>query len=601
MIFKGRRVIAAAAAVLFAGTVLQPVPSFAQNDTIIIRSSRIDIGKGVINPQGDTVIIGNEPVETVLLPVFDDSLALLPENAPSAQYIKVPWSELAARADSLRRAYRFSDAMALYRRAADAATSPADKLSCEDRLVQARNGRNMMDFCSFPKVVARQRFSLQDFYLFYPLKGGSWRKTPNPFDDSVGEGLVQATYVPKGARTVYFSAKDDSEIRNIYVSTDEDTLWSAPRLVGESLLSAGDEIYPMLSPDGKTMYFASNGLYGMGGFDLYSSAYDEASGEWGEPVNLGFPYSSPKDDFLLVDTDDGKYTIFASNRDCARDSVYIYVLEHESVPVRKAVTDLAGLRTLSALMPENAPKRMDNASAVSESMPDTDGTRRYMDEMARVRRLRDSIYVCEKELDALRLSLGKLQDAERQAAAAAVIAKEKSLGPLKEALAAAGKKVQDLERQFLSGGIVPDASRVRQSADREVVGASSGYTFTKNPPGQKLKVNVAPRTPAFDYSFKIMPVGRFAPNPTLPSGIVYQISLFTSSSHASLDDIQGLTPVFERLTSSLRYSYSAGVFRKYSDALENLNKVRRLGFRSAAVIAWRNGKPVDLRTARREE
>ena len=122
MIFKGRRVIAAAAAVLFAGTVLQPVPSFAQNDTIIIRSSRIDIGKGVINPQGDTVIIGNEPVETVLLPVFDDSLALLPENAPSAQYIKVPWSELAARADSLRRAYRFSDAMALYRRAADAAT-----------------------------------------------------------------------------------------------------------------------------------------------------------------------------------------------------------------------------------------------------------------------------------------------------------------------------------------------------------------------------------------------------------------------------------------------------------------------------------------------
>jgi Tol biopolymer transport system component len=51
----------------------------------------------------------------------------------------------------------------------------------------------------------------------------------------------------------------------------QDTVWSVPRKVEELSTAKSDEIYPMLSPDGKTLYFSSDGLYGLGGYDIYRS------------------------------------------------------------------------------------------------------------------------------------------------------------------------------------------------------------------------------------------------------------------------------------------------------------------------------------------
>lgn len=148
---------------------------------------------------------------------------------------------------------------------------------------------------------------------------------------------MRATFVPEGSEQIYWSAKDHEGIRNIYRTEHQDSLWSVPELINEQVTSSSDEIYPMLSPDGKQLFFASRGLYGMGGYDLYVSDWDENLKDWGIPVNMGFPYSSPYDDFLFINTADGKYSMFASNRACQADSVDIYVLEFDSMPVRKAI------------------------------------------------------------------------------------------------------------------------------------------------------------------------------------------------------------------------------------------------------------------------
>ena len=70
----------------------------------------------------------------------------------------------------------------------------------------------------------------------------------------------------------------------------------------------------------------------------------------------------------------------------------------------------------------------------------------------------------------------------------------------------------------------------------------------------------------FDYSFMILPEGRFAEDNTLPEGLVYQIQIFTQSRKATLDDINGLSPVFEKLNPSGKYTYSAGLFRDYASS-----------------------------------
>ena len=459
--------------------------------------------------------------------------------------------EILARADSLHRACRFEDAIGLYL-----------SLGEEGKAAASQNALNMMDFCAVPHVVARQRFSRKDFFLYYPLEPHAWYASPHPLDSLQGYPL----YYPKGADVLYFSAPDRSGSRSLFVTENLDSLWRAPRPVEEGLLSTGSEIFPMLSPDGKTLYFASDGLFGMGGYDLYSSAWDDENGTWGEPVNMGFPFSSPADDFLLMDTADGKYTLFASNRECSRDSVCIYVLDYGSSRQRKPVRSSEDLQRIVSLRPSADPTRIDNGSAVQSGTVGNANTRLYIRKMEEARVLLDSISVTRNpaRLDSLRALLEEVN-----------------------------LELRLVEQTFLQSGVVTSAE------DREVVGADLGYTFAKNTMGGRLRMKVD-RHPSH-ASFRVAPVGRFAPDNTLPPGIVYQIELFTSPRHASLEDLHGLSPVYERLSSQLRYTYSVGTYPTYVSALLDLNVVRSLGFPHARITAYRDGRSIPVTLARNEE
>lgn len=507
-------------------------------------------------------------------------------------------TRLLMKADSSRMAYNFQEAVKYCEAAVDALDSTSSA-KAEEQLLLARNGLNMMGFCSQPVVVAKQTFPLQDFLLFYPLKDFSWRKSPNQLDSLGGDNLSRAVYVPDGSRDIYYSAKDEEGIRNIYSTHLTDSLWSVPTLINEQMTSSSDEIYPMLSPDGQSLYFASKGLYGMGGYDLYVSQWNKETGDWDVPVNMGFPYSSPYDDFLFVNTEDGKYSIFASNRECGRDSVTIYVLEYDGMPVRKAVTEVDELRELAALNPAGNHPGIDNGSAVSGETDES--TRKYMDKMREVRSLRDSVARFGKNLDKLRSGLATASDEKKARLTAEITDKEMMLPTLNSTLNAAVKELQNIEMDFLANGIVIDTRKLQAEADKEIVGASSGYTFSKNSFGPDLRLDIRKPKPTFDYSFMILPEGRFAESNTLPDGLVYQIRIFTLSRKASVADLNGLSPVFERTTTSGKHAYSAGLFKSYKDALSNLNKVKKRGFRDAQIDAFLNGQVIGVSKARELE
>lgn len=496
-----------------------------------------------------------------------------------------------ARGDSLQRAYRFQEALTEYFSIPAASLSAADRQVLERRIEAAQNALGMTDFCADPHVVARQRFSRDDFFLYYPLKAQSWHPSPNPLDSAA----LYPLYHPKGDDVIYFSARDRAGTRSLFLTEDLESEWRAPRLVGEALLSTGSEIFPMLSPDGNTLYFASDGLFGMGGYDLYASAWDAETQTWGEPVNMGFPFSSPADDFLLMDTEDGQYTLFASNRDCGPDSVYVYVLEYETSRQRKQVMNHDELLRIAALRPVEDPSRLDNASAVSEAVPTNANTRLYVRKMEEARALRDSIYRLDKTLDALRILLSVAREDETAGLTARIRAKEAERPPLQLLLEETQLEIRLVEQTFLQSGVVSTSG----SEDREVVGADRSYTFSKKAMGGPLRFKVG-RHPV-RTTFRVTPVGRFAPDNTLPAGLVYQIQLFTSPRHATLDDINGLSPVYERLASNLRYTYCVGTYPTYVSALLDLNIVRRLGFPEARIVAYRDGRSIPVSTARQEE
>lgn len=533
--------------------------------------------------------------------IFIGIFTLLAQIAFSAEAsAQVSPTKLMIKADSCRLAYNFAEAVR-YGEEALAALDSTSSSKAEEQLLLSRNGLNMMGFCSQPTVVAKRTFPLEDFFLFYPLEDHAWRRTPNQLDSLGGDNLSRAIYVPQDSRDIYYSAKDEEGIRNIYATHLSDSLWSVPALINEQMTSSSDEIYPMLSPDGQSLYFASKGLYGMGGYDLYVSQWNKETGDWDIPVNMGFPYSSPYDDFLFVNTEDGKYSIFASNRECGRDSVTIYVLEYDSMPVRKAVNEVGELRDLAALTPVGNPTRIDNGAAVPDDSQQDEGTKRYMDKMREVRALRDSVARFGKNLDKMRSGFASASDEEKARLSAEIAEKEMMLPTLNSALNAAVKELQSIEMDFLANGIVIDTRKLQAEADKEIVGASSGYTFSKNSYGPALHLDIRKPKPTFDYSFMILPEGRFAESNTLPDGLVYQIRIFTLSRKASVADLNGLSPVFERTTTSGKHAYSAGLFKSYKDALSNLNKVKKRGFRDAQIDAFLNGQVIGVSKARELE
>ena len=516
-----------------------------------------------------------------------------------------PVDSLVSRGDSLRRVYRFDQSLEAYNKALDMVSDTSSvwndstaMASISDLILLSENGKSMTGFVYKPNVVARHMFSKDDFFLYYPLKDRSWRSTPNQLD-SVPGLYSKAIYVPAEAESIYFSAADKDGIRNIYMTELGDSLWTVPELINEHLTSASDEIYPMLSSDGKSMYFASKGLYGVGGYDLYVSQWDEDTGDWSVPVNMGFPYSSPANDFLLAGSEDGGYTLFASDRDCPKDSVWIYVLEADNMPVRSEMSDPDELSDLARL---ELSVSMDVTEEVKSDIPENADTRRYMDKMAQVRSLRDSISAYEDKMQEYRDRYAVVEsEVEKNRLAELILKNESYIPEIQASLEEAMKELQEIEMDFLFSGVVIDADKLLVEAEREVVSEDAGYVFAKMTLGEPLHLDIERPEPEFDYSFRILDTAQFVTDTTIPEGIAYQIQVFSTTMKASEKALKGLCPVFETRSASGRYIYRVGLFNEYKDVLANLNAVKRAGFRNAYIVGFVDGKEMSVNKVRTEE
>ncbi|NOY36835.1 MAG: OmpA family protein [Chlorobi bacterium] len=105
--------------------------------------------------------------------------------------------------------------------------------------------------------------------------------------------------------------KEEGGKADIWMSIYQDTVWSEIKRLGRTINTKYWESAASLSADGKLLYFSSNRSGGYGGLDLYVSR-KQSDGNWGEPKNLGSIVNTP----LLEDnpfvTTDGKKLFFAS-------------------------------------------------------------------------------------------------------------------------------------------------------------------------------------------------------------------------------------------------------------------------------------------------
>lgn len=144
---------------------------------------------------------------------------------------------------------------------------------------------------------------------------GKTKKTPT--DD-------RQPFITRDGRTLFFvSDRGGGEGGfDIWFSRRVGAGWSPPQNLGETINTPFNEATPFLNDDGNTLYFASEGHPGFGGYDLFYAQGE--IGSFGEPVNVGSPVNSTYNDVGGIWMDEDSLIYFTSNRPTGVGSYDIY-------------------------------------------------------------------------------------------------------------------------------------------------------------------------------------------------------------------------------------------------------------------------------------
>jgi len=513
-----------------------------------------------------------------------------------------------SRAEELRKSYHFNDATVLYKEIFAETSDTNFQKTVIAQIARSENGIKMLEYGTRPRVYGSIVVPIKDFYLYYPdLADSTWILVPQVLNNNKRDyPLNNVMLYREGENTMYFSAQDKEGKWDIFSTQHVDGIkWSAPQSLGNIVNSPGDELFPIISPDGKKLYFSSNGHSGMGGFDLYVSIWDEKSNVWGVPQNLGFPYSSPEDDFLYINSDSGNYSILASKRDVsAKDSIRIYQLEFESTPVKSAIgsteeaLEIASLRSKERSAQIESKKR---DKVDSNSLKTNPEAYEYTKMFKEVRKIQSDIEETIKEINANRELYNTLTKAEDKTLQEKKISDgELLLTEQQSKLKVANQLVKEREMNFLSKGIIiqredffKDSTSIVDSSavKHKMVAKLSLY-------GRLPQMEVLNPIVLVDYAFKVLDKAVIVEDNSIPDGLVYSIQLFLVSSKTPPESFKGLSPVFETETHAGKYLYTVGRFFSYAELSSALTKVKSLKFPNVLAVAYHNGKSISIKNAR---
>ncbi|MFS4415413.1 OmpA family protein [Maribacter sp. 2307ULW6-5] len=154
----------------------------------------------------------------------------------------------------------------------------------------------------------------------------------------------------------------------------EDGSFSQPKNLGPEVNTEQKEMFPFIA--GAKLYFASNGHPGLGGLDVFVSEISDEAG-FGAPRNLGQPINSNQDDFSYIVDKASETGFFASNRDGGkgRDDIYSFknLAPEEVKDVNSAIAGIVTDRVTGAFLPKALVELLDENNVKLKEMETQDG------------------------------------------------------------------------------------------------------------------------------------------------------------------------------------------------------------------------------------
>ena len=152
-----------------------------------------------------------------------------------------------------------------------------------------------------------------DLY-FSEKKGDTWTVARNMGAQINTDSWDAQPSISPDGKTLYFASNRKGSMGSSDIWKSErtpDGNWSKPVNIGIPVNTPAAEMAPFIHYDNQTLYFSSHGHPGLGGADLFRSI--RKNGTWTQPENLGFPINSSADELVIVVNPEGDRGFISSN------------------------------------------------------------------------------------------------------------------------------------------------------------------------------------------------------------------------------------------------------------------------------------------------
>ncbi|MFN8229992.1 MAG: carboxypeptidase regulatory-like domain-containing protein [Bacteroidia bacterium] len=147
------------------------------------------------------------------------------------------------------------------------------------------------------------------------ISNGKWR-TPEPIGKPIASSYWEGgACISSDGKKYFFTSERDGGLggSDIWmVERKNKKEWGKPVNLGSNVNSEYDEAGMFLAPDGKTLFFCSNGPNSMGSYDVFKTVLE--NGTWSKPINLGYPINSSAKEGQLTISADAKFAYLSSDR-----------------------------------------------------------------------------------------------------------------------------------------------------------------------------------------------------------------------------------------------------------------------------------------------
>lgn len=163
-----------------------------------------------------------------------------------------------------------------------------------------------------------------------PIRMGSQINSVNNIEPSASISL--------DGRTFYFSSNRDGGFggfdiyRVVKLPNNE---WSLALNLGPKVNTEFNEDAPFIHPDGRSLYFSSQGHSSMGGYDIFKSIKTDDS--WSIPENLGYPTNTTKDEIYFTISASEKHAYYSSDKTGGFGNQDIYQIDYLERSLRQSV------------------------------------------------------------------------------------------------------------------------------------------------------------------------------------------------------------------------------------------------------------------------